>query len=158
MLTAARLKVDESSMRSTRSEGAPARRGSKLGGSLSSKANHSCVATKLCDHLDGRLIDLIECSQDLGVGVVTLLGNDHVSELVGEADVGPLDSASGYGTVAAHTGDANDRGTGPGCRLLVSISTLRQALRISEVGNGNLSQRERLAVAVLALNDSIGED
>ena len=111
MLTAARLKVDESSMRSTRSEGAPARRGSKLGGSLSSKANHSCVATKLCDHLDGRLIDLIEGGQDLGVSVVALLRNDHIGELGGEAHVGPLDGTPGDGAVAAHSGDADDRGT-----------------------------------------------
>ena len=98
----------------------------------------------LLQHCDGRLGDLVERGNRLGIGRVSLLRHDQLGELGSDIHVGLLYGATNYGAPPASSGDANHGRTGGVARLIIVITNVDKSLSIGEGSHGNLPQSECL--------------
>jgi hypothetical protein len=87
-----------------------------------------------------------------------LLRDDHVGEFSGEVDVRLLDCAAGDGAVSTSAGLPDVWGTGCEGSLVIVAARLGEALRVGEAGDCDLTEGERLVIAELTFDGSIGED
>src|SRR5579875_1731523 len=82
-------------------------------------------SSELLNQLDGRLGNLIHRREHLGVGLVALLGDDHVGELRGEVHIRFLDGTAGDVAVAGRPGLADVGYPGGKARLVIVVPDLR---------------------------------
>ena len=95
----------------------------------------------LLQHCDGRLRDLVERGNRLGIGRVSLLRHDQLGELGSDIHVGLLYRATNYGAPPASSGNAHHGRTRGGARLIIVVTNVDKSLIIGEGSHGNLPQR-----------------